>query len=256
MKDSHSYSNSLTAIRQSFLKSQPNAQLEREKNKKKGVFSSFICCFCIPSSKAIKHSVRLDSNEIKPNSSCQLNGTTFLQENSKMEENYNINPSISNLKSKSHFAFNEIMTPALPKPKKHRILTLKESCVMKRTKSEENFSKLIASSFPKNTLFFLKINENNFVFARNIHLNFKISLHCNNSLSKTIFLFEFNFSLDEKKKILTESFSFKKKIIKIDSDSFSFTEPEVVCKHLAKKLNGINLLLEYGCGVGNLTTKV
>lgn len=191
MRDSQSYSNSLTAIRQSFLKSQQNSKLERQKNKKKGVFSSLICCFCIPSSQGIKHNVRLDSHEIKPNSSCQLNGTTFLQENSKMEENYNINPSISNLKSKSHFAYNEIMTPALPKAKKHHILTLKETCVMKRTKSEENFSKLIVSSFPKNTLFFLKINENNFVFARNIHLNFKISLNFNSATSKTFYLFIF-----------------------------------------------------------------
>jgi len=60
----------------------------------------------------------------------------------------------------------------------------------------------------------------------------------------------------EEKSHQTDVFSLKKKCFKFDSESIIVSDPEYVSRRLAKKLKNYQTIVEFGCGVGNLTINV
>ena len=182
VKKTESYTNSLTTLRRSSIRDKLNQSpsLVIIKKQKKKSFYALMCCFCVPKNNDKKQSLKNKKNDRLTEKLAESKEVTtvnvtsmFVEENQKQEETFTNLAIYQSLKSKSHFGYREIMTPALPKSKKSRHLNVKNSQIIKRNRSEENIANLINSNFPKNQLYFLKFNEKNYLIARNIHVNFK-----------------------------------------------------------------------------------
>jgi len=177
VKNNPSYSNSLSSLHQSAVKTLPSEPLILLKDKKKSTFYSFMCCFCVPNNTITKKiankssfvKVKTESNDIITH----YNNTSVYGENSKIDENISKSTNfIKTMKTKSNFAINEIMTPTEQKSKRNRQFNLRNSQFLKKNRSEENLAKIILSTFPKNQLYFLKFGDK-YLLGRNLHWHFK-----------------------------------------------------------------------------------
>ena len=187
LKKKISYTNSLSTIRLSSSKNiQSDVPLISLKTKSKSVFN-LMCCFCLPSNLEKKNVQKsLAKLKIEPqDANTYYNNTSSFMENSKQNDESSANTmNLQVLKTKTHFGYNEILTPAATKSKINGHFNLKGSHFMKKNRSEENLAKIILSNFPKNQIYFLKSNEKNYFLGRNIHRNFKNFHHCSHLQSK------------------------------------------------------------------------
>lgn len=178
-----SYCNSLSTVRQTAIKNPSFEPLVSLKERRQSKIYKFFCCFCIPNREAPQRKEGAKSSLKKPNeesnevtSDKNPKDTTLFMENSKSDENIKSTKIIQPLKTKSHFAINEIMTPTERVSKNDRQLLPKTSHLIKRNRSEENLAKIIVSSFPKNQIYFLKYGDK-YLLGRNLHRHFKNNYH-------------------------------------------------------------------------------